>query len=320
MSAPEGYRRPQDLSRLATPLRRAQWAFENLGWGAYWRIFRGMRPERASDAGAALFQRLSPLLSADRTARRNIALAFPEASDGDREAIRKGCWRNVGHIAGELPHLDSLAMVRADAPITVIGAERLHTVRESGRGAVFIAIHKANWELLPSVVLAHGVPFDITYRSINNPHIDLQVLLARRAGGVKEALPKGAGTPALFRALIANRSIGLMNDQKFNQGLPTPLFGHDAMTAPGPTRLAQRFGVPLIPMAVRRVGPLQFEAEFFEPIAVPDTREGEAGLMRALGDINAWVEAQVRRDPEQWFWVHRRWPKEAWAKAGVLDA
>ena len=321
MASPENYRRPKDLERLAASWpRKALWAAETVGWEGYWGSFKALRPERASDFGATILGAASPLLSANRTARRNIALAFPDASEAERERIRKGTWRELGRIAGELPHLDTLTKLNPDAPIKVIGSDILHTLRERGHGAVFICIHKSNWELMPSVILAHGIPFDITYRAVNNPHIDAALLNARRASGVQEALPKGAGTPALFRALKAGRSIGLMNDQKFNQGLPSPLFGHDAMTAPGPTRLAQRFGVPLIPMAIRRTAPQRFEAEIFDPLPVPDASEGEAGLQKTLRRINTWVERQIQRDPDQWFWVHRRWPKEAWAKAGVLDA
>ena len=130
--------------------------------------------------------------------------------------------------------------------------------------------------------------------------------------------PKGAGTRDLMRALSSGQSVALMNDQKFNQGIAVPFFGHDAMTAPGPTRLAMRFNAPLQPMSTLRTGPARYRVTVYEPF-MPDTDPDEdKAIYNTVLRINQFVEDRIREAPDQWFWMHHRWPKEAWVKAGVM--
>ena len=109
-----------------------------------------------------------------------------------------------------------------------------------------------------------------------------------------------------------------MNDQKFNQGIAVPFFGHDAMTAPGPTRMALKYDVPILPVSTERTGPAQFRVTFHDPIEVSRTGNLKEDIRATVENINAFVEARVRATPDQWFWMHRRWPKEAWHDAGVM--
>ena len=125
---------------------------------------------------------------------------------------------------------------------------------QSGKPAVFISGHFANWEVMASAICNRPLDCQITYRSANNPHIDRRIAKARHAYGINVLTPKGAGTRELMRALGRGQSVALMNDQKFNQGIAVPFFGHDAMTAPGPTRLAMKFNAPMLPISCLRTG------------------------------------------------------------------
>jgi Kdo2-lipid IVA lauroyltransferase/acyltransferase len=91
----------------------------------------------------------------------------------------------------------------------------------------------------------------MTYRALNNPHIDRRINKLRHDYGTGTAAPKGIGTRELMRALARGAPIALMNDQKFREGVAAPFFGHDAMTAQGPTRLALKYGVPIVPVSAR---------------------------------------------------------------------
>ena len=129
--------------------------------------------------------------------------------------------------------------------------------------------------------------------------------------------PKGLGTRELMRALGKGRAVALMNDQKFNEGIALPFFGQNAMTAPGPSRLAQKFKVPIVPVSTVRTGPARFRVTIHEPITQPRTNDLDADLENTVRNINAFLEDRVREQPGQWFWQHRRWPKDAWKAAGV---
>ena len=150
---------------------------------------------------------------------------------------------------------------KPNSRIEVVGAERLDAIRESGKPAVLIGGHFANWEVMSSAICNRPLDAQITYRSANNPYIDRRIAKARHAYGINVLTPKGAGTRELMRALGRGQPVALMNDQKFNQGIAVPFFGYDAMTAPGPTRLAMKYKAPLVPMSCHCIGPGRYRVD-----------------------------------------------------------
>jgi KDO2-lipid IV(A) lauroyltransferase len=131
--------------------------------------------------------------------------------------------------------------------------------------------------------------------------------------GVKTLTAKGGeGAKQIMQALKAGESVALMNDQKMNDGVAAPFFGHPAMTAPGPTRLAMRHNCPLVPISVRRTEGARFRVEILEPIEVSQNPDRNTAIVETVTRINQWVESEIRKAPEQWFWVHRRWAKDVY--------
>src|SRR5690606_38104586 len=125
--------------------------------------------------------------------------------------------------------------------------------------------------------------------------------------------PKGGeGARELLEALQRGESVALMNDQKFNGGIAAPLFGLAAYTAPGPSRLALRFGAVLQPMSVQRKRKARFRVVVHEPIRLENTGARQADLEAGVRKVNAFVEDRIRERPAEWFWVHKRWPNEVY--------
>ncbi|MBL8549221.1 MAG: lysophospholipid acyltransferase family protein [Hyphomonadaceae bacterium] len=290
---------------------------EDAGFAAFLGAFGAMSPARASATGASLLQGLGPLTSAHRTALRNLRLAFPNETESWRADIARAMWGEIGRMAGEFPHMHAYRTEANGGAIHVEGAERFI---EAGRtGAVFIAGHFSNWEIMAVAVVASGITCHVTYRPANNPLIDRRIVEGRRAYGVNLQSAKGAeGGMGLMRALARKETIVLMNDQKYNEGLAAPFFGHDCMTADGPARLALRFKLPLVPLSLRRTAPQAFSATVHPAIPLDYDAPLDEAAQAAVRGVNAFMEARVREAPEQWFWVHQRWPKSAWKDAGVL--
>lgn len=313
--------RPKDLdnSQRTTLANRIGWRIEAFAWDfIYWYPMKALPITWASNTVAAILKTLGPLTSQHRTMIRNLRMCFPDWTDKQIRKVAKGAWATLGHTAGEMPHLASMKPYKPNSRIEVVGAERLDAIRESGQPAVLIGGHFANWEAMSSAICNRPLDAQITYRSANNPHIDRRIAKARHAYGINVLTPKGAGTRELMRALARGQPIALMNDQKFNQGIAVPFFGYDAMTAPGPTRLAMKFKAPLVPMSCHCVGPGRYRVEVHEPF-FPDTDPDEdTAIYNTVLRINQWIEAIIRETPDQWFWMHNRWPKDAWVKAGVL--
>ena len=100
-----------------------------------------------------------------------------------------------------------------------------------------------------------------------------------------------------------------MVDQKLNTGIAVPFFGRPAMTAPMPAQLALRFKCPLVPIRFERLPGVRYRVTFCEPLELPDSGDKDADALALMTEINQILESWIRERPEQWFWVHRRWPK-----------
>lgn len=311
------YVRPTDIDDRSTFWQRVAWRLEAFAWDfIYWGPMKALGPDRASNFCGWLFRKLGPRLSQHKTVLRNLRLAFPEWSEDEIGKTALAAWDNVGRTAGELPHLPKIEPYKGDR-VEIVNPERLDEIRTSEKGAVLISGHLANWEVMAAAICNRPLDCLVTYRALNNPHIDRRLNKVRHDYGIGVLAPKGLGTRELMRALSAGRAVALMNDQKFNEGLAAPFFGHAAMTAPGPSRLAMKYKVPMLPVSTVRTGPARFRVTFHDPIIPADTGDTEADLQATVAAVTAFIEARVRDNPSQWFWQHRRWPKTAWKEAGI---
>jgi len=317
-AGPDQYVRPKDIDNRSTFGQRVQWRLETMAWDlVYWGPMKLLSADRASNFCGWLFRKIGPMLSQHKTAVMNLRLAFPDWSEEKVQQTAREAWESAGRTAGELPHLPKIDPYKGDR-VEVVGAERLDAIRESDKGAVMISGHFANWEVMAAVICNRPLDCLVTYRALNNPHIDRRLNKVRHDYGIGVLAPKGMGTRELMRALSKGRAVALLNDQKFNQGLAIPFFGYDAMTAPGPSRLAMKYGVPIVPVSTVRTGPARFRVTIHEAIIPADTGDAEADLKATVTQITAFIEENVRANPGQWFWQHRRWPKPAWQEAGAL--
>ena len=304
------YKRSKDVERRASFGKRVLWRFEALAWDVfYWWPLSCFSLERASNIGGWFGRKIGPRLSQHKTAIANLRRAYPEWNEARIRETALAAWESAGRTAGELPHLPRLNPYGESGRVEVLGAEKLDAITQSEKGAVLVSGHFANWEIMAAAICNRPVDCLVTYRAINNPHIDRRLNKARRAYGISVLTPKGLGTRSLMTALKAGRAVAILNDQKFREGLPIPFFGHEAMTAQGPARLAMKYGVPIVPMSTVRTGPARFQITVHPAITPPDTGDHEADLKATVTQITQFIEARVRENPGQWFWMHKRWPK-----------
>ena len=291
---------------------------EALAWNAYVGGLGALGLERASRWGSAVVPLVAPASSAWKTALRNIRMSFPNESDAWHREVRHGSFQELGRMSGEFAHMGKFLDKYRSGDLRFEGKDIVEAT--IGKGAVFIGGHFSDWEIT-SLCLAQADPTcHFTYRPANNPIIDKYIVETRAAFGLTLQAAKGKeGGMGLLRSLAKKRSVALMNDQKYNAGLAVPFFGHDCMTADGPTRLALRFNVPLIPITGRRVEGTKFVATAYPPIPLDYDKPDDAQtVFDGVKRVNEFMEERVREAPGQWFWAHRRWPKEAWMAAGVM--
>ncbi|HYU12444.1 MAG TPA: lauroyl acyltransferase, partial [Stellaceae bacterium] len=240
-------------------------------------------------------------------ARRNLGAALPELSPAQTERIIRGMWDNLGRVAAEYPHLRHIRVFEAGGRVETRGLEHLDRALATGRRVVMFGGHLANWEIAALAAGQHGLDIAQIYRAANNPLVDR--MIARLRGGRGELIPKGAiASRRAVAALRRGGHVSLLADQKLNDGIAVPFFGRPAMTAPALALLALRFDCAVLPARVERLEGAHFRLTLCPPLELPRSGDREADVATVMRLVNATLEGWIRERPEQWFWVHSRWP------------
>ena len=263
----------------------------------------------AAAIGAFVGRNIGPRIARSQRARRNLKRAFPEKDDAEIAAIIRDMWDNLGRTAVELAHLEKFHCYETGGRIEITGVEHIDRARDSQNGAIYVAGHFANWELLPLGASQRGVHVAGVYRAPNNRRIDDWILAKRRSLIAPIQIPKGAsGARELVGHLRTGGHIAMLVDQKMNDGIAVPFFGRDAMTPPAAAILAIKYGCPIIPATIERLNGSRFRVTAFPPLDVLLTGDQETDVLAILTEINSLLESWIRARPAQWLWLHNRWP------------
>ena len=294
------------------------WRLEAAAFQGLFGFLRLLGVERASGFGGKLLRTLGPLTGTHRTVTRNLRIAFPDMAAAERDRLAVDQWEQTGRTFAELAVMDRLTP--ESGRIDIVGLERLHAVRDSGKPVVLISGHLANFEVMAAVIMSAGVPCQVTYRAANNPYVDALIRQSRERYGIKLFAPKGDGTRELMAGMKRGESIALLVDQKYSQGPEVEFFGQPVNASPGAARMALKFGTVMQPLSVVRLPGVRFRVTAHEPIAVPDTDDKAADVLAGVQAANRFVEDRVREHPVDWFWVHKRWPPQVYEAPRASDA
>ena len=289
------------LTRIARPIEAA------LVHGAF-ALFRLVPLQAASAIGGAVARTIGPHIGVTRRARKNLQRAFPEKSAAEIETIIRQVWDNLGRVATEYPHLSRMKVFTPDAAIEVRGTEHVDAARARGKPLIFFAGHLGNWEVSAIAAKAFGVLLHLVYRPANNPAVE-QIYREGRAGIAAGLIAKGAeGARQAVRVLREGQHLGILIDQKMNDGIPVPFFGRDAMTAPALARLAFKFDCAVLPVQVERLDGARFRLTVHPPLPLERSDDIQRDTLLLMTRANAMLESWIRQRPGQWLWLHRRWP------------
>ncbi len=274
-------------------------------------MFGALSPEAASNLGGAIMRRVGPWMPSHRTVMNNLQRALPERA-AEHRRIGREAWENLGRVLGELVHLPAILQATASgAGLEMVGRELLAAATEGSAPAIFFSAHIANWEILIPQGVRMGVNIGGIYRAPQRPGVNglLTRLRHRAAGRAFPLFPKGAkGGRDAFGFLRAGGKLAFLMDQKLNEGIAAPFFGHSAMTAPAAAKFALHFGCPLVPVHTERLGPARYRLVVQPALKLPATGNADEDALVLTTRINQVIEDWVRARPEEWLWMHRRWP------------
>ena len=301
-----------DATRARVPLMRSlRYRSEGLAAALLFRLFRALPLDLASALGGWI-GRFARRLLKRRTdgAVRRLRRALPEFGERDARCLVREMWDNLGRTVAELCHLEKLEP-REHRPnrIEVVGLDNLQRFRDDGPGGLMFSAHIANWEVMPLVAKACGIELNVVHRAANNPLIGRLLASVREPGDMGQ-IPKGAlGARRILELLEEGKYVGMMVDQKASGGIPVPFFGQQAMTAPALAHFALRFGLPILPVRCERLSGARFRVTLLPPLKPTDSGDRQRDVNAVMLEINQMLEGWIRERPEQWFWLHRRWPE-----------
>ncbi len=281
----------------ALPTRLADDLGRLLGWGWY---------------------RLVPIRR--RVARANVALAFGETlSPADREALVAAHFAHLGRSFVEFLRFAGRPAARllASGTIEVEGREHLERALTAGRGALILAAHLGNFELLVRLGALAGRPSAVVTRRFAWAPAERAWRHLRRGGPI--LLPAGGSARAMLTVLRENGLVAFVLDQHSpsRRAVRVPFFGRPAATSPDLVRLARLAGAPVVPIFTRRCGDRHLVV-IEPPVPVPTSGDAREDVVAGTALCTARIEAAIRRAPEQWLWIHRRWkPARAATRHGA---
>lgn len=278
-------------------------------------VLARLRPDTSSNFVGRLCRVVGPMLPVSRIAYRNLEMTMPELDGHARKQIVLGMWENLGRNMGELPHIAALRENTVTGPgFEVQGAEYLAQQARHGGSVLFVSGHIGNWEMLPPAVAQHGTPFASFYRAPSNPLINGVICSLRSKAMGRTPVPlfaKGAkGARQALAYVSRGGRLGMLVDQKMNDGIEASFFGRPTMTAPALAAMALRYRCPVIPGYVERLGPARLRIVVEPPMVLPDTGDKQKDLQTLVQMVNDRLETWIRKNPSSWLWLHRRWAKE----------
>lgn len=272
-------------------------------------LFRLLPLDWASALGGAIAGFIGPLLPLSRKAERRAAdiLGIPAA---EARTVIRAMWRHLGRCAGEFPHVPEMRPGGRHADrLEVTGREHGRALFSGDKGGFLMTGHIGNWEVQPAACLHLGQPALVVYRAANNPLVDAMIDRFRQQTAAGTA-PKGAqGAKDIVRAVRKGGFIGMLVDQKMNDGLPVPFFGRPAMSPAAIAQMALRYDVPIVPIRCERLDGARFRVSFHPPVEIAPSGEREADVLTLMARVNDVLEGWIRERPEQWLWLHKRWPE-----------
>lgn len=245
-----------------------------------------------------------------QVALANLALALPELPLPERRRLVAACFR---HFGGAL--CDVISSSRFDAEelchrLSYEGWEHLEEAAAAGKGVFILSAHLGYWETaaLP-IGLAKG-PLHVVARPADNPWLDRELIRLRERFGNRVTSKHGAAR-RMIQVLRERGWAGILIDQRVQprEGIAVPFFGRPALTTPVLARLSLRTGAPVVAIFAfpEPGGRYRWVARppIFPPIS-PDS-EGDEAVALLTERYLALTEAEIRRRPEMWLWMHRRW-------------
>lgn len=242
----------------------------------------------------------------------NLRLAFPDWTEAERRAVGRKTYRNLGHMAAEFLTVTKLDPADIEKMFVYDAGEAdvARAVLASGKPIVVCTAHFGNFENLAAVHNMQGYEIAMVVRRLGGGWFGKFWNAGRSKAGLEVLeVTRGETLKAAQRAMRQGKVLGYVIDQNMpgHRAIFPTFFGVPAATAPTPAYLAMRSGAVVLFMLDLPLEDGRHRIIIEGPLTMPDTGNREADVLAFVQDLNDRLERWVRKHPDRWYWLHRRW-------------
>jgi Kdo2-lipid IVA lauroyltransferase/acyltransferase len=277
---------------------------------------RGLSRASGALVGVIAYRLLGRLRS---VGLRNLELAFPEMPMAEREAILRSEYRNLGFLLAEFCKMPGYTPATASRFIRYQGLDNYLAARDRGKGVLVLTGHLGAWELSSFYHSLMGMPMGMVIRRLDNPLVDAFVNRIRCLHG-NRVIHKDDFARGLIASMRAGETVGILMDTNMTppQGVFVPFFGVQACTASGMARIAARTGAAVVPgFLLWEQSEQKYVLHFGKELEVVHTGDSEQDAVVNTARFTEAIEGYIRRYPDQWLWMHRRWKTRPPGEEGI---
>jgi len=254
-----------------------------------------------------------------RVGMRNLALAFPDKTGRERARILRGVFTSFGRQLAEVCRFPKYTRENVGKVVVYDGFENFERAFARGKGVLFLTAHLGAWELSAFAHSLHGHPLHIVMRPLDNVYLDRLTRRYRTLHG-NTTVDKDDFVRGLLSAMKAGETVGILMDTNMTppQGVFVDFFGIPACTASGLARIALRTGAAVVPgFTVWDPALRKYRLRFDPAVELVRTGNDDADVVANTARFTKIIEDYVRRYPDQWLWVHRRWKTRPEGQPGL---
>ena len=282
---------------------------EYLGFAALSGVVKSFSYRTASTVGSRLGGMAYRLLGSRKTvALDNLANAFPELSDRERESIALGAFRNYGIALSQMLWTGGKSEQELMATVSLANPEVIQHLLASPRGFILLSAHFGNWEFLPQGLRLHlGRPMTMIAQRQRNKRIDAMIEQARTRWNNK-TVSMGVSSREAFRALQDGAMMLILGDQSGpKEAVFIDFFGRPAATHRGAAAFSLKTKTPIIMTLMVRTNDGTYETVFEEIDKTGIEEYSEENVVELTRRHTAVLEKHIRLHPDHWLWMHKRW-------------
>jgi KDO2-lipid IV(A) lauroyltransferase len=244
-----------------------------------------------------------------RVGMRNLSLAFPDKSRRERRRILRGVFTSIGRQVAEVCLFPKYTRENVNKVVIYDGFENFERAFAEGRGVLFLTAHLGGWELSAFAHSLQGHPLHVVMRPLDNVYLD-RLTRSYRAMYGNSMVDKDDFVRGLLSAMKAGETVGILMDTNMTppQGVFVDFFGIAACTAVGLARIALRTDAAVIPgFTIWDPVLRKYRLRFDPPVKLVRSGDDDADATANTALFTKIIEDYVRKYPDQWLWVHRRW-------------